>query len=200
MPFPVEEIGFSDESVSEFLEGIDGEIDIIDVEGDSAVAFATIEEGVGVVDVQFDAEEGEADFEVGCGIIGEFDSDEIIFGEGEIGEAEDFAAAVGVVDHDADDGAVDGIGDAEGDDFELVSFQLSEEVVESSDSIFHKDAELAQGRPRLIAHGGGIDSLSLTKALRTQWMLLRIGRDWRRVSALSFRRDCRVSPGGKVPT
>ena len=139
----MQQVGFRDEAVTEFLERVDGEIDIIDVERDSAVAFAAIEERVGVVDIKFDTQEREADLEVGSRIVGKFDADEITFREGEVGEAEDFTAAVGIVDHDANDGAVDGIGDAESDDFQLMPFQLTEEIVETSDAVFHEDAELA---------------------------------------------------------
>ena len=148
----VQQVTFRDEVEAFFFEGPHGEIDIVDVEGDGSLPIA-IEEGVGVLDVDLGLEQGDADLEVGLRVLGEFDSDEVDFGEGELGEFEDFAAPIGVVHNEADDGAIDRVGDAEGDDADLVAFEVPQERMEAADAVFDKDRELAEGGPGAGAGG-----------------------------------------------
>src|SRR5581483_3038266 len=102
------------------------------------------DEGVEVVDVDFGLEQGGHDAgEFGGGI--QFNDEQITFSEGEVVLVKQFPGAVGVVGHEADDGAIAGVQDGQGEDVDLMRAEKRGKVVKAAEPISGEYGELFDG-------------------------------------------------------
>src|SRR5262245_20518974 len=93
-----QEIVLGNDVQSLLFEGPQCQIDIVNVEGNRAAARAMVEQRVGVVDVQFRLQKRQANLHEGLLTVRKFNADQVDFREWKIGELQDFASAIGVVD------------------------------------------------------------------------------------------------------
>ena len=137
------EVGFVEEGEVVFGEDGGGQGGVIDMDDDGAGDVLGGDEGVAVVDIDFSGEEGFGDFgEAGVGG-GGFDGDEVADAEGVVGVEEGAGGFVGVVEDEADDGAVETLDDGEGEDTDIGVIKDADELGEGTDAIFGKDGDLA---------------------------------------------------------
>ncbi len=122
------EIAFVEEVEILFSEDGCGEAGVVDVDDDGGSDFFAGDEGVAVVDVDFGAEEGLADFGESVASGWHFDGDEVADGEAVIGLDEFFRGGVGVVEDEADDGAIETLDDGEGEDVDFCGVEGGEQL------------------------------------------------------------------------
>ena len=139
------EVGFVEKIEAGFAEDGGGEGGVVDVDDDGGADFFGGDEGVAVVDINFGGEEGLGDFGEAVAGGGHFDGDEVADGEAVVGLDEFLGGGVGVVEDEADDGAIETLDDGEGEDADLGGVEGGEQVGEGTDAIFGEDGDLADG-------------------------------------------------------
>ena len=117
------------------------------------------------MDVELRLQQRQANLHEWLWTVRQLDADEVDFGERKVGELQDFASAVGVVDHNADESAIDRVGDAQCHDPNIVAFETPEQVVQPSHAIFQEHGELPQRRPLPAARGHGFGGLPAPRSL-----------------------------------
>ena len=81
---------------------------------------------------------------------------------------QDFTAAINVIYHYSDAATIDGIRATQSDHLELMTFELAQQIVQTSDPILHENAKLSQTRPRQITHRTRVETVTASKTHRTQ--------------------------------
>ncbi len=122
-------------------------VDVIDVDGYGPSAVASVEQGIGVVDVYLSLHQGRANLNVGLRISGEFDANDVDLKVRETGEIEQLLTAIVVAENNTGDSTIDCVDNAHRDHAQIVSLQMPQQIVEQSDTILEKHAELPQTGP-----------------------------------------------------
>ena len=122
---------------------------------ESVATIGAEKERVDVMDIDLRLEEDAGDvLQLGLGLQLDRHDRDVVVSEAVL--IEDLLSALGVIDHDADDGGVGSIHQAQGHDMDIRSGQGFDELIEAADLVLDEDGELAdRSEVRLLGDIGG---------------------------------------------
>src|ERR1700722_7062782 len=105
------------------------------------------------MDIQLGLQQSHANSDVWLWISAKLHSDHVRLEKLEVGKSKQLLRTLVMIQDDASNREIDRIDDRQGNNAEVVAFDMAQQFMQRADTVLHEDAELTKARP--IATAGG---------------------------------------------